>query len=127
MTWLLLFCGLLLSSMRGISEAVVWHFPAPRNHPLVWWYHWSRRIEFVSLLAIVLIIERLPFNIWLFSGLFIFCWEQFEVAYLVSRLGQADDHENLLGLISIDGHTAVLTLHILRFLAGGALIIGGMV
>ena len=60
------------------------------------------------------------------SAALVLSWEAFEVMYLVARRGQADSHENVLGIIALDGAGKILALHLTRLAVGAALLMRGM-
>lgn len=92
------------------------YFPNPREHPWFSDYHWFRMFEAGLLIAAAVMYAEKIFSRWIIAGAIILGWETFELGYLIARLGQANAHENLLGLISIDGTGAVFALHNARML-----------
>lgn len=149
MTWLLILTAVLFSSLRGIREGMTMiqsidqlsylstlgktefkSYPdtGVRTHKWFRWYHLISVIELVAAMAVgAELYAQFP-NIVTCGGLFILSWEIVEIWYAYARFHVfITGHENFLGLgINID-KVPVITWHVLRTVAGCALIIGGMV
>ena len=137
MKWLFAVSFMLWQAVRGLGEAIVMHYPNPRDHPLFAAYHQIRLVEYAMLCTACycvfggnLQLRRICHN-WrtiadytTLAGLSVAAWELFELSYMWGRVGQATAHENIMGLFSLDG-SGVLYVHAARVLIGAALIIGG--
>jgi hypothetical protein len=105
---------------------MVMNLPGVREHHAFYAYHMARVLEVLSLLA--------AYTAWGLSdvskrfiggGLFLM-WEAFEIAYLITRGGQAAlGHENILGVFTIDNLAITVLVHAARGLIGLALIYAG--
>lgn len=122
MIWYWLFIVLGWAFFRGIGEGITFHFPNPREHPWFGGYHWFRSFEAGLLIAAAVMYAEIALQRIYVLGIAILCWEVFELAYLIARLGQANWHENILGFYAVNGVGIVLALHMVRTLAGGLLI-----
>ncbi len=110
--------GAVYSALRGLNEAMVMHKPNVRDHPLFRWYHLTRVLEATAGAITVLLAWGNRRRVVFLSGLAVIGWESFEAAYVLGRLGQANWHENVMGVYAVDGMGMVLTLHVVRTLLG---------
>ena len=116
----------LYSAFRGINEGIVFYLVNPRYHPWFGWYHVSRTAEVLCLILATICLWTVRgqvYNYWLIFGASLLCWEAFELCYSSARLGQVDDHENFLGVLTINSSMAVLSLHGARLLLGTGLLL----
>lgn len=97
------------------------YFPNPRDHPWFFGYHWFRTFEAGLLIASAMMCADKAFRRIFILGIVILWWEVFEVVYMIARLGQANWHENILGLYLVDGVVIIIALHVVRLLIGGFL------
>lgn len=110
---------LAFSAMRGLNEGIVMYQSNVRQHPWFAFYHLLRVVEYGFFAAFVYFLPAL--NGWQIAAMLLLAWEAFEAAYCHSRRGQADNHENILGIFPVDGTVAVATIHIARTVIGLAL------
>lgn len=114
-----IFLLLAFSSMRGLNEGIVMYQSNARQHPWFAFYHLMRVLEYGFFAAFVYFIPAM--DAWQIAAALLLAWEVFEAAYCHSRRGQADNHENILGIFPVDGAVAVVIIHIARTVIGLAL------
>ena len=116
--WLLIF-GVLYGVMRGFGEGMVMNFPGVREHYAISFYHLARTLEALSLIAATISWGLINVKWWFLGGALILMWEAFEVAYFITRDGQASfGHENFLGVFAFDSAAIAFAIHLLRIITG---------
>jgi len=118
MTVLFVLFVIVWGAARGFGEGIVWFQRAPQFHPWQGLYHGVRLCEYGLLFGAGAVTEAAQPGPLVILGALMLSWEAFEAAYLWARRGQADGHENVLGIYSLDSAGVVLALHIIRALAG---------
>ena len=120
--------------LRGTEQAIVMHFPNPRDH---WRYEYYHRLDILKELTLILIGIRLylmqnSITFMYIMGVSILLWEVTEFTYYYTRYRKSEfdgwfpNYENFFGTGLYLNRPLTRILHVSRLVAGTTLIIGGI-